>query len=159
VRRCTSLRPSPAANRSARRRACELQHDYRHRLLQRSVRSSSATADSGRLCLALPQRRSTPADTSQIPAAPHRYPQPRDVTCRSHGAIAVSGRTANRQIPIAALPPRTPSGHAAVSSLEACATPARVASWHPRTPARQGRHRTTLNNGSSGYRVGDSGAF
>jgi hypothetical protein len=37
------------------------------------------------------------------------------------------------------------SPHAAVSSLEACATPARVASSRPRQPARQGRHRTTLN--------------
>ena len=32
---------------------CELQHDHRHRLPQRCVRSASATADSGRLCLAL----------------------------------------------------------------------------------------------------------
>ena len=37
------------------------------------------------------------------------------------------------------------SGACDGSSLEACTTPARVASAGPRTPARQGRHRTTLN--------------
>ena len=43
------------------------------------------------------------------------------------------------------LPVTTPR-HVAVSSLEACTTPARVASSQTRTPARQGRHRTTLND-------------
>jgi Transposase len=53
--------------------------------------------------------------------------------------------TATGQIPIAAWLPRTASVHAAVSSLEAYATPARVASSRPCTPAHEGRHRTTLN--------------
>jgi len=69
---------------------------------------------------------------------------PRDVSFRSGSPIAAPGCTTNHQIP-SRLSFRTASGHAAVSYLEACATPARLVSSCPRTPARQGRHRTTLN--------------
>ena len=54
---------------------CELQHDHRHRLPQWSVRSSSATADSGRLCLTLPQRRFSPAASSNTPGLHRTHPK------------------------------------------------------------------------------------
>ena len=54
---------------------CELQYDHRHRLPQWSVRSSSATADSGRLCLTLPQRRFSPAASSNTPGLHRTHPK------------------------------------------------------------------------------------
>ena len=94
------LRPRPTDSCAADIASCSMITG--HPVSQLSVRFASATADSGRLRLALPQRRSTLACPAQIPAAPHSYPHPRDVTCRSRAAIAASGRTTNRQIPIAA---------------------------------------------------------
>jgi len=69
------------------------------------------------------------------------------VACRPGRPIAASGQTANHRIPIAVSPARTAPVHAAVSSIEACPTPARAASSRPRTPAFAGRHPTNLNDG------------
>jgi hypothetical protein len=46
--------------------------------------------------------------------------------------------------------PLTASQHSAVSSLEACTTPARQARSRPPRPAAEGRHPTTLNSGKPG---------
>ena len=67
-----------------------------------SVRSSSATADSGRLCLTLPKRRFSPAASSTESSLAHRR-HPASARChlRSAARSPHRARTANHQIPIA----------------------------------------------------------
>ena len=50
---------------------------------------------------------------------------PSDISARSGRQTVAYSSTANNQIPIAVLAPWTATGHPAVSSLEACPTPAR----------------------------------
>ena len=78
-------------------------------------------------------------------------PTSTSVRCHPPDSPARSPRPVHREPsnPHSGLASPSRTGHAAVSSLEACTTPARVASSRLVTPARQGRHRTTLNSSGS----------
>jgi len=80
--------------------ACELQRDLWHRSL-RSVRSSSAIAESGRLCLSLSKCRLSPAGSSDNPVS-HRSDQTSARSwLQSEAPITAFGTITNHQIPIA----------------------------------------------------------
>jgi hypothetical protein len=90
-----------------------------------NVGSAVVSADSGRLCLALAERPFLPDTPRQIRRSRAIMVRFTDVAVGSIGQIATSGHGANLQIPIAQSPTLTAAVHPAVSSPEACPTPAR----------------------------------
>src|SRR6478672_54619 len=143
VRRCSSSRPSHAGNRFVLHPHSEPQHDLYAVLLQRFVHSSSERGDNALLCPAPQCYRFRRYSSARIRCRGTSVEHHSAPSVQTDGQMAAYNRAASTQIPIACLAaPR----HPAVSSLEACPTPARgVPSFH-RAPLAQGRHQTTLNS-------------
>ena len=112
-------------------------------LLQRFVHSSSERGDNALLCPAPQCYRFRRYSSARIRCRGTSVEHHSAPSVQTDGQMAAYNRAASTQIPIACLAaPR----HPAVSSLEACPTPARgVPSFH-RAPLAQGRHQTTLNS-------------
>jgi hypothetical protein len=123
VARCSSSRPSCAARRFAHHRRT---HHECHRL---SIPARPlAFCVRRRFEMALPCRR----DRDVACSPPHRTTRPfganaaplSELTGRLIGGGAIASPSAGAQIPIGSSPSSTTAPHAAVSSLEACPTPA-----------------------------------
>lgn len=102
VRRCASSRPSCAASRFAHHFQRGLRHDRPDSLLLHpTVGSSSSSADSGRLCLAVEYHAVLPAARYRIRAIGTGFDHFNEIANPRPPIIATHGARAARQIPIA----------------------------------------------------------